>query len=283
MSSGTGNATISAAGPRHPNDFNGGTVIPCAVVTAVFSAVFVALRFYTRLSLVRQVGWEDWLMLVGLTFAMGLNAGTISRMIILNRSPAVLLGSFADIEFKNSTLVWEGTLNTRSLPWGTTSRHAPLRTHTLVTRIAPANTDQAHIFNNLNYSLSLTFTKISILCLYIRILTYERVRLAGKILLGTVIVTHTWIIIAILTSCIPLESFWSGGNKPRGYCHGSQVWWANAGIMAGTDFLIFLLPLPVVFRMKLPGRQKLGLLAAFMVAFGYALPRLLVSNQASNC
>ncbi|KAL0943298.1 uncharacterized protein CTRU02_201184 [Colletotrichum truncatum] len=123
-------------------------------------------------------------------------------------------------------------------------------------------------FTNLLYSCSLALTKISILLLYIRILTYELVRLLGKILLGVVILSHTWIIVSILTTCIPLSAAWdTNPTSPPPYCHPFSVFWGNACLHLATDFLIFLLPLPVISSMRLPMRQKLGLYFVFCFAF----------------
>ncbi|OHW98284.1 integral membrane protein [Colletotrichum incanum] len=127
---------------------------------------------------------------------------------------------------------------------------------------------EAGTFTNLFYSISLTLTKISILLLYIRILTYDLVRLLGKILLGIVVVSHTWIIVSILTTCIPLSAAWNFDPLgPAVYCHPISVFWGNACLHLVTDFLIFLLPLPVISSMRLPRRQKMGLYFVFCLAF----------------
>jgi hypothetical protein len=44
----------------------GGSVIAASVVTFVLTAAIVALRFYTRIKIVRVLGAEDWTILVAL-------------------------------------------------------------------------------------------------------------------------------------------------------------------------------------------------------------------------
>jgi hypothetical protein len=39
-------------------------IMVCAAITAVISFVFVAMRFYIRLYIVRVLNWEDWLILL---------------------------------------------------------------------------------------------------------------------------------------------------------------------------------------------------------------------------
>lgn len=137
----------------------------------------------------------------------------------------------------------------------------------------PTNTNdecQANLFENLLYTLTLLFVKVSILCLYIRVLTYDYIRLAAKILLGIVLFSHAWIFAAILTTCVPLNAFWDHLARDQGtyYCHPGSVFWSNFGLHVGTDFLIFLLPLPVIFRLRVVRRQKIGLCIVFLLAFG---------------
>ncbi|EEY21480.1 conserved hypothetical protein [Verticillium alfalfae VaMs.102] len=120
---------------------------------------------------------------------------------------------------------------------------------------------------SLLYTASLFSTKVSILCLYIRIFSYQGVQLLSKMLLAIVVISHTWIITSILTTCVPLDSIWIIEKKPS-FCHSFNVFWANAGLNMATDLLIFLLPLPVIFKLRLPRRQKYSLYFVFLLAFG---------------
>ena len=130
-------------------------------------------------------------------------------------------------------------------------------------RLMPA---QLALFINLAYALSLTFTKVSILCLYLRILTFGYTKLLSKILLGVVIVFYTWIVCSLLTICAPIE----GVSDPRlesAYCRPTSVFWVNTSINIATDFCIFILPLPAFFKLQIPRRQKIGLCVVFLLAF----------------
>ncbi|KAJ0372116.1 hypothetical protein COL26b_009273 [Colletotrichum chrysophilum] len=211
--------------PGH-REWNGGSVVPVAVISAVLSTAFVAMRFYTRIYILRSVKWEDWFILMSLLFAIATSGGMIAQ---LNYGLGHHLRSVG-----------------ASFPVYI----------------------QTGILTNLFYSISLTLTKISILLLYIRILTYDLVRLLGKVLLGLVILTHTWIIASILTTCIPLSAAWSyDPANPPIYCHPVPVFWLNAVLHILTDFMIFMLPLPVISSMSLPRKQKTGLYFVFCLAF----------------
>ena len=119
------------------------------------------------------------------------------------------------------------------------------------------------------YNFSLTFTKLSILMLYLRILTFHYARVMTKLLLGIVLISQTFIMCVIFTGYIPLDSFWDQSKK-RIYYHTAPWYWANAGMHLTTDVLIFLLPLPVVLSMGIRWRQKLALCLLFTFGFGYA-------------
>ncbi|WYZ38235.1 hypothetical protein EsH8_III_000149 [Colletotrichum jinshuiense] len=209
-----------------PNEWNGATVVPVAVISALVASAFVAMRFYTRARILHAVKWEDWTILASLVFAIATSAGMMTQL-------KFGLGDHLYFVWPTfSTYVMTGT------------------------------------FTNLFYSISLTLTKVSILLLYVRILTYDLVRRLGKTLLGIVVITHTWIIVSILTTCIPLHAAWDRDPlNPPMYCHPINVFWGNACMHLATDFLIFLLPLFVVSSMRLPRRQKMGLYFVFCLAF----------------
>jgi hypothetical protein len=124
---------------------------------------------------------------------------------------------------------------------------------------------QAYYFMNLFYNLSLSFTKISILLLYLRVLTYDYIRKATYVTLAIVIVYNLWGIVMCITICIPIARMWDPSIP--GYCHPFAVWWALVYLHIITDFIIFLLPIPVVITMSIPTRQKAGLLVIFTLGF----------------
>ncbi|KAK1749929.1 hypothetical protein QBC47DRAFT_395237 [Echria macrotheca] len=119
---------------------------------------------------------------------------------------------------------------------------------------------------NLFYMLSLTFSKISILLLYTRLFRFYRARIAAWIMMAVVVIYNIWGLCVAFTLCIPLEAYWD--PTVHGVCHGASYMWALIGLHVGTDFLIFLIPIPVVLSMMaLSKRQKLGLVLLFALGF----------------
>ena len=124
------------------------------------------------------------------------------------------------------------------------------------------------------YMLSLLFTKISILLLYLRILRYQHARYAVYAILIIVVATNgAWTLATVVTACTPLKAFWhpemllTSGSKAS--CRPTGYWLANTALHIATDVLLYLLPLPVSLKLKMKARQKLGLYAVLVLGFGY--------------
>lgn len=154
-----------------------------------------------------------------------------------------------------------------------TAMIGPMFAHGYARHVLTLSTDD--INENLKYSFvvsllyicTLTCTKLSVLCLYLRVLVYDYVRLAAKVLLVVVAITHAFIVATTLTACIPLDAFWDYQRRASANCHGINIYWSHAAINIATDFLIFLLPLTVLHRIRSPRPQKIALAVIFLLAF----------------
>jgi Kef-type K+ transport system membrane component KefB len=125
---------------------------------------------------------------------------------------------------------------------------------------------QASWFTILFYGTSLLFTKISICFLYLTLFKYEWARKACYMLLAVVAVSNLFVVISILTACIPLQAYWDP-TVAASFCQPLSTYWANTGITIGTDIIVFLLPIPMIMPLKLPRRQKVSVTAVFVVGF----------------
>lgn len=129
---------------------------------------------------------------------------------------------------------------------------------------------QASFIGTLFYQLSLIFAKISICLLYIRVLLpFTYTRRAAFVLLAIVITYGILGAISTGTVCRPIAAFWD--HTVKGECHPVAYMWAAIVLHVVTDFLIFLLPMPVVFRMRLPLAQRISLMLVFGLGFMYVL------------
>ncbi|KAK3325949.1 hypothetical protein B0H66DRAFT_580695 [Apodospora peruviana] len=117
------------------------------------------------------------------------------------------------------------------------------------------------------YMMALLFTKISILMLYIRILSYQHARYAVYAIMAIVIFANgLWTFVTVITACVPLQAFWDH-TLPNAYCHSSTYWFANTGLHIGTDILLYVLPLPVIINLQIKTRQKIFLYSIFALGF----------------
>ncbi|KAK7538224.1 uncharacterized protein J3D65DRAFT_321019 [Phyllosticta citribraziliensis] len=203
------------------------TLVTCIIVTVVASIV-VALRLYSRLVLVGGVGWDDVI---------------ISSSSILNIVLAVVASQ--EVRHGLGNHVWE---------------NPPSET---------AKVFQYVFASILIYLVSLCLTKLSILLQYLRIFgTQQAMRIACYATI-TFVVTYTFVAgFMNIFNCKPIHYFWSRALDPTsGSCLDFEaVWFTHAGINIFSDFLVIVLPMPVLKSLKIHKRQKIALMAIF--AFG---------------
>lgn len=139
---------------------------------------------------------------------------------------------------------------------------------------------QSQWISILFYSLSLCTTKISILLLYITLFKTTWIRPAGYLALSLVVLTNLWTVYVIFTACVPLQAFWDM-TIHGATCHPQSFWLANNYMHIITDILIFILPIPVVWSLRVRTRQRILLLGVFALGFLYVGRVLLFASSAS--
>ncbi|SPQ25409.1 37d108eb-37b2-4796-9c70-add19dfb0ca6 [Thermothielavioides terrestris] len=128
---------------------------------------------------------------------------------------------------------------------------------------------EAWWFSLLFYVLSLAITKVSICLLYLTIFTLPWARRACYLVLAIVVLTSLFSVAATLTDCIPLQAVWDPTVTPS-FCQPQDTCCVIA-----TDWMIFILPIPMVLPLKLPTRQKLIVVGVFAVGFFVCLVSLI--------
>ncbi|KAK3339821.1 hypothetical protein B0T25DRAFT_489625 [Lasiosphaeria hispida] len=202
-------------------------IMVCAVITAVIGTVFVALRFYTRRVIINVLGWEDWLILAAQIFTIAMCGGFIHEAVLGHGQHSWLVP---------------------------------------VENLGPLN--KTGWYTIFFYELSRCCAQISITMLYIRIWNVPWARRAAYALLAVVVIYNVLTIVMVLTACVPLAAFWDFELLSRGaYCHNKSMWWAKTYLQVIVDFLIYLLPMPVIIRVKFQTRQKVLLFVLFAMGF----------------
>lgn len=117
-------------------------------------------------------------------------------------------------------------------------------------------------------NLSVVMTKISVLLLFLDIFLTSWPRKATHVLIVLTSVFGICDAITNIFACLPMSSFWNL-DQPDHQCIsiGDTKALADAVISCVLDAAIFCLPLPLIWPMTLPWRQKAWLYFAFALGF----------------
>lgn len=110
------------------------------------------------------------------------------------------------------------------------------------------------------YNACLGFIKTSALSLYLRLTPSRTFRRITLVLLAVVTSQATANICACIFQCSPIKFLWDQ-SIPGGKCININAFYlANAALNIFTDFLTYTLPMPMLWRLQLPKRQRIGLI-----------------------
>lgn len=113
------------------------------------------------------------------------------------------------------------------------------------------------------YTPSVSFPKLAILCLYLRIFTTKFYRYSTYICAGIILISNVVFFVIALTDCTPLASKWD--TSIQGHCIDRVAVYRYVSLPNFlTDLLILGLPLPVIWRLHTGRSQKIGLTITFL-------------------
>ncbi|KAK8203365.1 hypothetical protein M8818_005256 [Zalaria obscura] len=120
--------------------------------------------------------------------------------------------------------------------------------------------------SNTLYHLLLSTTKFSILLQYTRLFTSPTLLRLTHLLMFLLLPAVSWGVFGGLFMCSPVRKFWL--PHVVGTCMDSQKYWlSTAGTNIWLDFLVLALPVPVVWGLRCPRRQKVGCVGVFLLGF----------------
>lgn len=113
----------------------------------------------------------------------------------------------------------------------------------------------------------MTFIKLSVLVLYRRIFSQASSlnRYANYVVTCLVILSAIWLVVCNITTCVPLKAYWNPTVK--GVCWSVQIWFFNSALHLITDYLVFMLPMPMLRRLNVPRKQHILLIGIFSIGF----------------
>lgn len=118
-------------------------------------------------------------------------------------------------------------------------------------------------FENI-YIPSVMFPKLAMLCLFLRIFVQPWQRRVCYILMGVLVATAVASFIANLIQCVPLEFAWGVEEVAGARCFKQQLFWSLVSLPSiSTDLVMLALPVPVICKIQLLWKDKIGLLLTF--------------------
>ncbi|KAH0438508.1 hypothetical protein CcaCcLH18_03215 [Colletotrichum camelliae] len=257
-----GNLTRAGEFPSHYTDEglpfeNRKSTIVAVIASGLVVAWFcVGLRIFVRVRIVRAPGWDDVVVLLALfagsTSAIGLALGTNYG----------LGHPFKEVPDSDREMFF---LVSRARPLVA----MPLRQYDLGSHL-----EQLFYMSNASFSTSNVLVKVSILLQYLRLFQdrMRNLRVATTVLI--VIVSMWGFAFSFMAwfPCFPVQQFYRLGSESNCYGYGSTnsmevynvVVSSNATNMA-LDFIILVLPIPLLFSDDTIRRTKLGLMGLLFI------------------
>ena len=119
----------------------------------------------------------------------------------------------------------------------------------------------------ITYTTSITLSKTSVLCFYVRVFQVERRIYRATLCLGSL--TLMWGFAFLFTSifqCRPIHGAWT--SQTREHCINIlPVFVGGAASDFAIDILILVLPAPILYRLNMSTLRKLGLLITFLLGY----------------
>lgn len=118
-------------------------------------------------------------------------------------------------------------------------------------------------FGNI-YFPSVMLPKLAMLFFYLRIFVQRWQRRACYILMGVLVATAVAAVIVNLTQCVPLEYAWTVNEVAGERCIKQHLFWSLISLPnIITDLIMLALPVPVICKIQLSWKDKVGLLFTF--------------------
>jgi hypothetical protein len=113
------------------------------------------------------------------------------------------------------------------------------------------------------YIAAVTLPKLAILALYLRLFKDRGYRYAAFAIAGILVISVgiAWVLSTVI--CTPFAYNWDT-TIPGGKCLNKGLMYTMMSLPnIGTDFAIFILPMPIIWKLQMSRNQKIGLVITF--------------------
>ncbi|KUJ19087.1 uncharacterized protein LY89DRAFT_731510 [Mollisia scopiformis] len=192
--------------------------------------LIVGIRTYTRTCLSKSFGADDWFILAAL----------------LPTTAFAIMTLLAELHFGWNRHIWDVQLSTIS-----TGLKIILCTEVL-------------------FCLATSLTKLSMLTLIYRLVSHSS-SIISRVILGAIVLVSaqgTAFVFAAIFQCRTPSLYWTLSFKPQPECISETKLLLGAGIVNTiTDLVVVVLPVPIVWHLKIPFKQQAILITLFAVGF----------------
>jgi hypothetical protein len=230
-----GESTSDASPAQSATMYRGTVAVMVSAIFSGLSALFIILRCISRFFIVKAPGVEDYLIISSLVLSIGLTV---------------------NIELRKSTL-HSSTYSDPSERRNGLGRHA--NTVSAEENVRLLQLLYASIFI---YNTGLFTCKGSIVYQYLRFFVERTFRRLAWALIAVIVVGALTFLLGTALTCMPVDKFWYV-EKPGGCINKQAFWYSFSSFNLVTDFACLALPIPVLWKLQLPRRQKISLLFVF--------------------
>lgn len=86
----------------------------------------------------------------------------------------------------------------------------------------------------------------------------------NRTVMGYVLIYAVCSIFVTIFQCVPISRTWD--KSIGGGCINLEAfWYAGAAINVSSDLMILILPMPTIYKMNSPRRQRIGLAVVFLI------------------
>ena len=111
---------------------------------------------------------------------------------------------------------------------------------------------------------TVTFIKVSLLFSYWRTFAIQRFRCATYALGAVILANAIENVLGFTFQCTPIKKFWN--PMLPGHCIDQSLFITLASVFYMlTDFAIYLMPIPVIWRLQMTGRRRLEISIVFLI------------------
>ncbi|KAM3074181.1 hypothetical protein ACMFMG_002998 [Clarireedia jacksonii] len=214
--------------PGYLEAYNGHKLVATCISCIVLIIIFVAARFTSRGLHHTPKGWDDYFMIPALIFAILL---ALQGLIGIN---------YCGVGYHIEAIMLEDPSKATAL-------------------------SKLLIFFPATYAVAVTFPKLSILAMYLRIFRIPFYRAATYFIFYFLIISSIILFLMILFQCTPVNFFWDK-TVEGGKCHFDIerlfLYASLPNII--TDILMLALPLPFIWTLNMTRKVKVGLAITFL-------------------